>query len=98
MMHTCDMIEQYQIAVDREVPPGIYEHYKGGRYEVIGVARFSEDPHQEFVVYKMLYESRLEPEGTPLPAGTLWIRPKKMFAESFIDAQGNPVKRFKKIS
>jgi hypothetical protein len=95
-MHACDVVEQQ--VIDQEVPPGIYEHYKGGRYEVIGVARFTEDPHQEFVVYKMLYESKLEPGDTLLPAGTLWVRSKKMFTESFVDAKGNLVKRFRKIS
>ena len=98
MDYVCEATE-HQIIVDKDVPPGIYEHYKGGRYEVVGVARYTEDPHQEFVVYKMLYESKLEPEGTILPAGTLWIRPKKMFTETIIDpTTGQEVKRFKKIS
>ncbi|MDZ4122922.1 MAG: DUF1653 domain-containing protein, partial [Hydrogenophaga sp.] len=72
-----------QCIVDVEVTPGIYEHFKNKshRYEVVGVARYSEDPHQEFVVYKSLYESKLEPEGKVLPSGTLWVRPKKMFIE-----------------
>lgn len=83
---------------DGDIIPGIYEHYKGKRYEVIGVARFSEDPHQQSVVYKSLYESRLEPEGIVLPIGTLWYRPKKMFTEMFTDNSGKQVKRFKKIS
>ena len=80
------------------VEPGVYEHYRGGRYEVLGVARFSEDPHQEFVVYKALYQSVLEPEGTIIPAGTLWVRPKAMFLETVADANGKQIPRFKKIS
>ncbi len=95
-MQICEATQQ--CAVENEITLGIYEHYKGSRYEVLGVARYSENPHEEFVVYKMLYESRLEPEGTILPIGTLWIRPKKMFLETIIDAKGNEIKRFRKIS
>lgn len=80
------------------ITPGIYEHKSGKRYEVLGVARFSENPHQQFVVYKSLYESRLEPEGTILPIGSLWVRPLEMFVELVQDASGNLVPRFRKIS
>lgn len=80
-----------------DITPGLYEHYKGSRYEVVGIARFSEDPHQEFVVYRALYQSKLEPEGTILPAGTLWVRPKAMFAEMITDSKGNRVPRFKRV-
>lgn len=79
-----------------EIVPGLYQHYKGGKYEVLGVARFSEDPHQEFVVYKALYESKLEPDGIVLPSGSLWIRPKEMFAESIV-IDGKSIARFRKI-
>lgn len=89
---------EHRVVEDGDITPGIYEHYKGGRYEVIGVARFSEDPHQQSVIYKSLYESRLEPEGIILPVGTLWYRPKKMFTETFTDTFGKQVKRFKKVS
>lgn len=76
---------------------GIYEHYSGKRYEVIGVARFSEDPTQEFVVYKALYPSILETGAIELPVGSLWIRPKSMFLETITDQAGNRIRRFKKI-
>ncbi|PKN03792.1 DUF1653 domain-containing protein [Candidatus Dependentiae bacterium HGW-Dependentiae-1] len=80
----------------------MYAHFKNPNhtYEVVGVARFSEDPHQEFVVYKSLYESKLEPEGKVLPSGTLWVRPKKMFTELVPDPADKTKKilRFKKIS
>jgi hypothetical protein len=36
------------------VLPGVYRHYKGQRYEVLGVARHSET-EEEFVVYRALY-------------------------------------------
>lgn len=76
---------------------GIYEHYSGKRYEVLGVARFSEDPRQEFVVYKALYPSRLDPQGIELPIGSLWIRPKSMFLETITDQAGNLIRRFRKV-
>lgn len=49
------------------LPLGRYRHYKGGEYEVIGVARHSEtlEPH---VVYRPLYN-----------ATGLWLRPFAMF-------------------
>jgi hypothetical protein len=83
-----------------KVEPGIYEHFRGGgkRYQVIGTARFSEDPHKEFVIYQQLYESRLMPEGTKLPSGTLWARPIEMFLELVEDTKGNKVPRFKRVS
>jgi hypothetical protein len=57
---------------NRVVPPGPYRHYKGGRYEVIGIARHSET-EEEYVVYRALYG-----------AGGLWIRPKTMFLETVV--------------
>lgn len=51
------------------VKPGRYRHFKGKEYEVLGVARHSEDL-TEFVVYRALYGD-----------GGLWIRPCEMFVE-----------------
>lgn len=48
-------------------PPGRYRHYKGGEYEVLGVARHSET-HEALVVYRPLYNS-----------SGLWVRPHTMF-------------------
>ncbi|MFA5986754.1 MAG: DUF1653 domain-containing protein [Parcubacteria group bacterium] len=53
---------------------GIYQHYKGKRYEVIGVARHSETL-EELVVYRALYHS--EECGD----NAMWVRPKSMFCE-----------------
>ena len=63
---------------------GKYEHYKGGQYEVLGVAKHSETT-EEFVVYKALYGE-----------GELWIRPLKMFLEE-LEFGGKKVKRFKYV-
>lgn len=52
--------------------PGYYRHYKGGRYEVIGVARHSET-HEPLVVYRPLYGE-----------GALWVRPYEMFIETVV--------------
>lgn len=63
---------------------GKYKHYKGNEYEVIGIARHSENL-EELVVYKQLYGDF-----------ELWVRPKAMFFES-IEAGGKSVQRFAKI-
>jgi hypothetical protein len=70
-----------------ELRPGIYRHYKGNRYEVIGTAIHSETG-ELVVVYKMLYSTEKYPEGT------LWIRPKDMFLEK-VEVEGTFVPRFK---
>lgn len=46
---------------------GRYRHYKGGEYEVVGVARHSETL-EPLVVYRPLYN-----------ASGLWVRPYAMF-------------------
>ena len=63
------------------VAPGIYRHYKGQRYRVLGLARHSETM-ETMVVYRALYGE----------AG-LWVRPAAMFAES-IDVNGTATPRF----
>ena len=73
-----------------DIKLGKYRHYKGNLYEVISTARYSEDPSQEFVVYKALYNS---PE---FGQDTLWVRPKAMFFESVV-VDGQEVPRFKLI-
>lgn len=70
-----------------EIKNGIYEHYKGKRYQVVGVARHSETL-EELVVYKALYQSEY-------PEGSLWVRPLKMFQESVTTLQGKSMPRFR---
>jgi len=65
---------------------GIYKHYKGKDYEVIGVARHSETM-EEFVVYKALYHIK------EFGDDALFIRPKKMFSE-FVVVDGGKKPRF----
>ena len=64
--------------------PGLYQHYKGNHYEVIGVARHSET-EEELVVYRALYGER-----------GLWVRPREMF-EGCVPHEGVCIKRFEYI-
>lgn len=64
--------------------PGVYEHYKGNRYEVLMVARHSET-EEEFVVYRQLYGD-----------GGVWLRPLAMFLES-VEVGGRVVPRFRRM-
>lgn len=71
-----------------EIKKGLYEHYKGKRYEVLGVARHSETL-EEVVVYQALYQG-------DFPEGSLWVRPLAMFSEN-IFVHGVSVSRFRFI-
>jgi len=51
------------------IKPGIYRHFKGNEYEVIGVASHSETL-EPMVVYRALYGER-----------GLWVRPAAMWEE-----------------
>jgi hypothetical protein len=63
--------------------PGLYRHYKGDFYEVLGIARHSETLG-EHVVYKSLKGKEGE---------NLWIRPLQMFSEDVL-VNGELVPRF----
>ena len=80
----------------KNIEPGIYQHYSGKKYEVLSTAIYSENPEQELVVYKQLYESELRGKNIKLPIGTLWARPVNMFFET-VDYNGQKVPRFKKV-
>ena len=58
----------YEDAVSR-IPPGLYRHFRGNEYEVIGIARHSED-ESPMVVYRACYGN-----------GSLWVRPAAMWNE-----------------
>lgn len=61
--------------------PGLYRHYKGPEYRVLGVARHSET-EEEVVVYQALYGEY-----------GLWVRPLAMFT-SDVELDGEQVPRF----
>ena len=71
-------------AAPSPLEPGVYEHYKGSRYEVLMVARHSET-EEEFVVYRQLYGN-----------GGVWVRPLAMFLES-VEVGGRVVPRFRRM-
>lgn len=60
---------------------GIYQHYKGQQYRVLGIAQHSENEEQ-LVVYQALYG-----------AFGLWVRPLSMFTES-VEVNGLQQPRF----
>ena len=60
---------------------GKYRHFKGGDYEVIGIAKHSETL-EDMVVYRALYGD-----------GGLWVRPVSMFSET-VTVRGKQPKRF----
>lgn len=63
------------------LPPGRYRHFKGGEYEVLGVARHSEGL-EDMVVYRPLYNDT-----------GLWVRPLSMFTET-VERDGKTQPRF----
>lgn len=64
--------------------PGLYEHYKGMPYEVIGTVRHSETL-EPLTLYRALYGER-----------GLWVRPAAMFNETVvIDGVEQP--RFRRL-
>jgi len=63
---------------------GIYKHYKGGEYRVLGIAKHSETC-EELVVYQSLSDKEL------------WARPKNMFLES-VNINDKKIPRFKWLS
>jgi len=63
------------------ITAGKYRHFKGGEYQVLGVARHSET-EERLVVYLPLYGE-----------GDLWVRPLAMFTEA-VEHEGRTVARF----
>jgi hypothetical protein len=66
------------------IQTGIYEHYKGQRYEVLGLARHSET-EEELVVYRPMYGEK-----------GLWVRPYQMFVED-VTINGEVQPRFRYV-
>ena len=65
----------------QEIIPGIYRHFKGGRYQVLFTARHSEG-EEDMVVYRALYGD-----------GGLWVRPVSMWGQ-MVEHEGQLVSRF----
>jgi len=63
------------------IPLGRYRHYKGGEYEVLGVARHSETL-EPLVLYRPLYNQT-----------GLWVRPYAIFFEQ-VESNGQLQSRF----
>ena len=70
----------YEEAV-QTIPLGRYRHFKGNEYEVIGIARHSED-ESPMVVYRALYGD-----------GGIWVRPASMWNET-VTRDGVEYRRF----
>lgn len=75
------------MAQPTEIPSGLYQHYKGNKYVVLGTARHSETL-EELVVYVTLYENS---------EGPVWVRPLAMFTGT-VEVDGKTVPRFKKLA
>jgi hypothetical protein len=63
------------------LPLGLYQHYKGGRYQVLGVVRCSETL-APLVLYQALYGEQGH-----------WVRPYEMFVGEVV-LDGQRIKRF----
>jgi len=70
------------MVAETDLKPGLYRHYKGQDYEVIGTARHSET-EEWLVVYRALYGDF-----------GLWVRPLSMFTETVLLDTGERVPRF----
>ena len=70
------------------VEPGEYLHYKGGRYQVVGIGLHTET-EEPYVVYKPLYEIE---GGQP----DFWLRPLGMFTGTVV-VDGAETPRFRRV-
>ena len=64
-----------------KIEPGIYRHFKGNLYRVIGMVKYSETL-EELVLYQALYGDM-----------DFWVRPTEMFNE-IIERDGQCFPRF----
>jgi len=79
---TIGRLRRYQAAEEAGVRPGVYEHYKGNRYRVEGIA-FHSETKERLVIYQALYGDR-----------GMWVRPLSMFCET-VDVGGRRIPRFR---
>lgn len=64
------------------IKKGIYRHYKGNTYEVIGIANHSETL-DKLVVYRSIKNEN-----------EIWVRPISMWNEEVVLSDGSKVLRF----
>lgn len=69
-----------------EIKPGIYKHFKGGMYRVIGVAKHSETL-EDLVIYEALYDN---------PKSKFWVRPLENFLGE-VELEGKKISRFEYV-
>lgn len=73
----------------KPIIPGLYQHYKGGLYEVLGTGRHSESL-EELVFYRALNDS------ADFGEKSLWGRPVSMFRD-VLEIENRVVPRFRLI-
>ena len=78
-------MDSFNLPALPELKLGHYRHYKGGEYEVLGVARHSETL-EAMVLYRPLYKD-----------SGLWVRPYPMFVET-VEVEGHREPRFALIA
>jgi len=66
------------------IKKGIYKHYKGGEYKVLGEAKNSETKEEEVIYQNLQAEKKI------------WVRPKQLFLED-IEVEGEKKPRFEFI-
>lgn len=76
--------------MENNIQPGLYQHYKGKNYLVLGVGHHSETL-EELVFYTAQYASEEFGENA------LWVRPIGLFLEK-VEIEGVQIPRFKKIA
>ncbi len=79
-----DVLPAFSSVAKSIVIGSLYEHYKGLRYKIVGVARHSETL-EELVVYQALYGEN-----------DMWVRPITMFLENVV-INGQLQARFKPV-
>lgn len=70
-----------------DIKLGVYRHYKGKFYKVLGIVKHSETL-EDMVLYETQYKNDL---------GKMWVRPRKMFDE-IVTVKGKQMPRFEYIS
>jgi len=72
------------------IKKGIYKHYKGNLYEVLGVGK-REDNLEDYVIYKALYD--IDEFGKGFKKEPIFLRKKNIFEEE-VEVNGKKMKRF----